>query len=634
MFTKVFRKGKRLAALLVESVQSVEEWQAPIRVKQKKSAPSVLEWGRITRRVNSIISEKRLEDAFRILIPFSEYTILPGYGELVLKVLVRASSLGKTEMKAIISQKVIPYYKGIPQSPQGIINLMFLQVALEDFDALSESIRKFGDKLFGPDFNAMCHLAVVHLVPRVKSLDEIDLLLGMMTQYAQSNARLRPVIARMLKSAMIRAHSFGAETDVPSPLLQREVFSSFLEAKRNGVCISSNLPGTAVQWFQNAQSKTFNRSQFGSRGRRPKVLFVADGSWGFLSEVASAVERSGVEIRFLPFDLVMKAVDERRTSAFPLSMSDMLYTSGPFIPGKEEALEAIAHASPWAAELIDWCDVVFVEWWNRPAVWFSRYTPESKRLIVRLHSYEAFSIYPGFSDIGRVDHKIFIAPHISKIFAEVNEYLKPDMRKANVVPNVRRGLDVLARSTKATDARWTLGMMQYATLNKDPLFAVRVLRELLKRDRRWRLRFAGNSFQEGLDDEGKAYVRQFEEELAPIAEHIIFDGFVKDVAKWHEDVGYMLSTSHREGSHESVVEGMIGGSIPALRKWPMMAPFGAPESVFPEAPSFNSYVEMADYIEECNELFSERSAHYRQVGWRNYSGADAGQFIVDLVSNG
>jgi hypothetical protein len=49
---------------------------------------------------------------------------------------------------------------------------------------------------------------------------------------------------------------------------------------------------------------------------------------------------------------------------------------------------------------------------------------------------------------------------------------------------------------------------------------------------------------------------------------VTFDTPGRDMARWFRQVGYVLSTSDREGSHAAVTEGMAAGSVPIVRPWP------------------------------------------------------------------
>jgi hypothetical protein len=46
-----------------------------------------------------------------------------------------------------------------------------------------------------------------------------------------------------------------------------------------------------------------------------------------------------------------------------------------------------------------------------------------------------------------------------------------------------------------------------------------------------------------------------------------FDGWGQDMADWYSKVGYILSVSDFEGTHQAVAEGGASGSIPIILNW-------------------------------------------------------------------
>jgi len=61
------------------------------------------------------------------------------------------------------------------------------------------------------------------------------------------------------------------------------------------------------------------------------------------------------------------------------------------------------------------------------------------------------------------------------------------------------------------------------------------------------------------------YKRIAESELLKGA--VTFDGHGNDMDTWFTKVGYIVSTSDFEGSHQAVAEGMASGCIPLILPW-------------------------------------------------------------------
>ncbi len=60
----------------------------------------------------------------------------------------------------------------------------------------------------------------------------------------------------------------------------------------------------------------------------------------------------------------------------------------------------------YADELIDWADVIFVEWAHDISSWFIDLVPSKKKIILRLHSYELLRPWPLLFNWGKIDHLI------------------------------------------------------------------------------------------------------------------------------------------------------------------------------------------------------------------------------------
>jgi glycosyltransferase involved in cell wall biosynthesis len=108
------------------------------------------------------------------------------------------------------------------------------------------------------------------------------------------------------------------------------------------------------------------------------------------------------------------------------------------------------------------------------------------------------------------------------------------------------------------------------------------------------------------------YFRQFEAFVAEndLVGSIVYRGFTRNIPEVMRDVGFILSCSWREGTHESILEGMASGAIPAVRKWPMVHQFGAPETVYPDLEYYDTAEEAAQIVlRYANpESFERRSA--------------------------
>ncbi|MCC3762785.1 hypothetical protein K3N28_06830 [Glycomyces sp. TRM65418] len=221
---------------------------------------------------------------------------------------------------------------------------------------------------------------------------------------------------------------------------------------------------------------------------------------------------------------------------------------------------------------LDWADTVFLDWCAAPATALTNLDPGDTRIIIRLHSYEAFTRFPHMVDFSRVDDLVFVADHVQDLTTSLVPQLRgPHAPRMHVLHNAM-DLGGFARE-KTPDARFNLGLVGIGQVAKDPLWALEVLRRLRERDDRYRLLLVGGDMNPRASRASKKYSKQFEEELEPLVEAgaVLRLGPTDDVAGKLTDIGFILSTSVREGCHVGLMEGAASGAVPVVRDWPFYA---------------------------------------------------------------
>jgi glycosyltransferase involved in cell wall biosynthesis len=232
---------------------------------------------------------------------------------------------------------------------------------------------------------------------------------------------------------------------------------------------------------------------------------------------------------------------------------------------------------------LDWADTVFIDWCTGPAVLFTAVDPGTTRIVVRLHSFEAFSRWPFLTDFSRVDDVVFVGAHLRDLTVSAVPFLRrPDAPALHVIPNA---MD-LERFNRPKDAgaRFTLGMIGISAVAKDPRWALAVLRLLRAVDERYRLLLIGADVDGSLSPAAHEYAAQYEMDVVALeatgAVHRL--GQLSDVPGALSGVGVILSSSVRESFHCGFVEGAASGAVPVARDWPFFAgkPNGA-HTLFP-----------------------------------------------------
>jgi glycosyltransferase involved in cell wall biosynthesis len=322
--------------------------------------------------------------------------------------------------------------------------------------------------------------------------------------------------------------------------------------------------------FQRAQTP---RGRHDEAGRDPlqRLLVVSFKNWNFLDRVLARYEAApGVEVRRL---------DLADLPPPPLPLSPTQLT--------RERLLGVADARvrPWAAGIaphLDWCDTVWVEWGQRAAVLMSLLDPGSTRVVVRLHSYEAFTAFPHLVDWSRVDDLVFVGDQV-RAFVEAVVPAASTGPHRHVLPNA---MDLRRfAAPKEPAARHVLGLVGWSAVAKDPLWALDVLGQLREHDPRYRLMLVGSALDGSVSAAAASYRDQLDARLArpDVAGAVDLVGQVADVADVLPRIGTILSASVRESFHQGVAEGAASGAVPVVRNWPLFAAYGGARAVFPDA---------------------------------------------------
>ncbi len=309
-------------------------------------------------------------------------------------------------------------------------------------------------------------------------------------------------------------------------------------------------------------------------GRAHRVLFLTYRNANFLGGILDHLAaRPGVETRVV--DLA-----DAPAEGTPLSPTRQVQAR---MTGPDDAREL-----PWAAPLaehLDWADTVWVEWCQRTAALVTMLDPGDARIVVRLHSHEAFTVFPHLMDWSRVDDLVFVAGHLRELVLAAVPQIAVSTR-THVLPNAlhldRFGPD--AAGPKGDDARFTLGLVGVDAVAKDPLWAVELLARLRASDPRYRLVLVGKPMAgEGGRAGAGRYAAALRERLAApdVAGAVDQLGPRDDVPQVLRSVGVMLSSSTRESFHLAVIEGAASGAVPVVRDWPLLTAYGGPRTLFP-----------------------------------------------------
>lgn len=306
--------------------------------------------------------------------------------------------------------------------------------------------------------------------------------------------------------------------------------------------------------------------------RPAKVLFFTNGNQNFLGDLSDYLEvERGAEVRMMsPADLPNSARWRGDRGQRRRLVSDLVGNG-----------EARRDAETDLREHFDWADLVFIDWATGASHYMLLADPGTTRVVLRLHSYEAFTMWPHLIDFSRVDRVVFVSDHLR----DLTERMLPQLRDRDLSVTIPNAVD-LRRFVlpKEPDARFTVGMVGYQVMAKDVRWAVRVVNQLRRTDARYRLKLVGSDFS----NDGSAAFRNYRDaaraELAQLEAEggLIRYGRTEDVAAALTDVGVILSSSVREGSPVAVLEGTASGAVPVVRNWPFFAGMEhGPRTIYP-----------------------------------------------------
>jgi glycosyltransferase involved in cell wall biosynthesis len=210
-----------------------------------------------------------------------------------------------------------------------------------------------------------------------------------------------------------------------------------------------------------------------------------------------------------------------------------------------------------------------------------------KRIICRLHSYEAFTQMPAHVQWDKVDDLIFVNPSVQKLMQGFGMKF-PDSLRQHVIPNAVetdkwRFFDVHEKKNKIA----FLGHLNY---KKDASMLLPISESLAQTFPRMTIHVAGE-FQ---DMRYKLMFDQYDRAVNP--DNLILDGYQKNVNGWLEDKKYNVNTSLFESFNYGIAEGMLVGALPLIRNW-----YGV-ENIWPNATTWNTIAELMNLIKYYEEL--------------------------------
>ncbi|HJU97351.1 MAG TPA: glycosyltransferase family 4 protein [Jiangellaceae bacterium] len=269
------------------------------------------------------------------------------------------------------------------------------------------------------------------------------------------------------------------------------------------------------------------------------------------------------------------------------------------------------------ADLLSWPDTVFVDWCDNAAMWTLLHVPREVRLVIRLHSIEAFSHQPHMMDWSRVADLVFVGAHVRDFMLRAVPTMA-SARRVHVLPNAMR-LTRFGLPKRAAASR-TVAMVGWGQQVKDPVWAVEVLARLRVVDEQWRLMLIGRDFADSQTTSGALYRAQFRERIRrdDVRDGVVFVPFTDDLPDVLRDAGFVINASLRESFGVGLCEGAASAAVPVVRNWPVYAAYGGARAVFP-----------ADWVVADVDEAVQRVLEHSVDAVRRTTGAAARRHVVE-----
>lgn len=277
------------------------------------------------------------------------------------------------------------------------------------------------------------------------------------------------------------------------------------------------------------------------------------------------------------------------------------------------------HYKTKSMKLLKWADVIFCEWCLGNAVWYSKQKLSHQKLYIRIHRYDAFTTFPNLVLWDNVDKIIFIAPKIKEI--TINKIPQITNKACLIFNYVPKNISTISLDNR----KYNIGLLGYTPHYKRPDLSIKILQKLIKLNSKYKLIIKGK-----LPNETPWIWRQKEEQTYyyklikyindyNLQNNVIFEKH-SNIHNWFSNIGYIISCSDIEGSHQAVAEGMYAGCIPMISgKW--YYEYGA-DLIYPKKYCYKDIDEIVTKIEYFNnneELYEKEKKYCKEYSYINFN---------------
>jgi glycosyltransferase involved in cell wall biosynthesis len=250
---------------------------------------------------------------------------------------------------------------------------------------------------------------------------------------------------------------------------------------------------------------------------------------------------------------------------------------------------------------MEWADICWFEWCDELIVYGSKnYLANEKKIICRLHRYEAFTNYPENVVWENVDKLIIVTDHIKGLLVKKI----PKIEESVDIITIFNGVDMAKYKLKERKYGFNIAYVGYIHSRKNPTLLLQIIDKLVKIDKKYKLYIAGE-FQDSLIE----LYFNYQIEQMGLQENVVFEGWQDNIDEWLQDKNYILSTSIHESFGYGIAEAMSRGIKPIIHN------FIFSKEIWGENYTFNTVDEAINMITDMNYNSNE----YRKFIEENYS---------------
>ena len=215
-------------------------------------------------------------------------------------------------------------------------------------------------------------------------------------------------------------------------------------------------------------------------------------------------------------------------------------------------------------------------------------------VVVQFEDGDDLRVWPLLTDWSRVTEVVYPAEHVRSAVERVLGSRITHVAARVALPATPTGGLV---PPPAESARWTLGLVDWADVTKDPLWALEVLTILRKHSSSWRLKLIGDDFPVLATHPFDAqYAAAFRARAVDLADGIEYVGKTNRLPQHLAGVGYALNSSLRETIPAGARQMIAAGATPVIRNWPVYQCVDGAATAFPNAAVVDTPQDAAERI--------------------------------------